>query len=396
MRVYPLVPVLTRVNLNIRTLVSFSIGLMSIFSHSYAFANVGQQLSAAQTLTLSEANQHYIDKKYQSAIQLTKSIIQKAPENIAAKILQAQSLSKLNKHKQAIKLYQAVLEARPDMPEVYNNLASLYARQGELEVARQTLENGIATNKQYQTLYENLSAIYVEMARGAYSKALKLGVQAKAVQLKTLNWALPESRQALALNTSGNTAGISNNKKLVTQPAATQPQPAIQESKKTSEVKLASASLSKPKVVTKPEASVAVVQPASQTRTKTEFREKNAPTINKDEVITALQGWAAAWSAQAVDLYLSFYGKEFKPARLSRKVWAVQRRIRLSKPRWVNVRLKNFDVKAVEKQADKAIVRLVQDYRADNYQDKTRKQFVMKRTLDGWRILSEQSLAVIR
>jgi len=109
-----------------------------------------------------------------------------------------------------------------------------------------------------------------------------------------------------------------------------------------------------------------------------------------------LQGWAAAWSAQAVDLYLSFYGKEFKPARLSRKVWAVQRRIRLSKPRWVNVRLKNFDVKAVEKQADKAIVRLVQDYRADNYQDKTRKQFVMKRTLDGWRILSEQSLAVIR
>jgi len=396
MRVYPLVPVLTRVNLNIWTLVSLSIGFISIFSHSYALANVGQQLSAAQALTLSEANQLYIDKKYQSAIQLTRTIIQKAPDNIAAKILQAQSLGKLNKHKQAIKLYQAVLEARPDMPEVYNNLASLYARQGELEVARQTLENGIATNKQYQTLYENLSAIYVEMARGAYSKALKLGVQAKAVQLKTLNWALPESRQALALNTNGKTAGISNNKKPATQPVTTQPQPAMPESTKTSEVKLASASLSKPEVATKPEASVVVVQPASQTRTKTEFREKNVPTINKDEVITALQGWAAAWSAQAVDLYLSFYGKEFKPDRLSRKVWAVQRRIRLSKPRWVNVRLKNFDVKAVEKQADKAIVRLVQDYRADNYQDKTRKQFVMKRTVDGWRILSEQSLAVIR
>ena len=80
--------------------------------------------------------------------------------------------------------------------------------------------------------------------------------------------------------------------------------------------------------------------------------------------------------------------------KLSKKVWAVQRRIRIRKPNWVNVRLNNFKVKAQQK--NKAIVQLVQDYRADNYRDKTKKQFVMQRTVDGWRILSEKSLAVIK
>ncbi len=334
-------------------------------------------LSAEHLLVLKTAQQKIFDKDYQQALNLSERILTKLPAQFEAQFIRAQALSRLGKTEEAIELYKSILKSNLVQPEVYNNLATLYARQGNLDLARQTLDKGMATNAQYKTLYDNLSAIYVEMARGAYSKALKLGVQAKAVQLKTLNVAFQPPRYKQDSNTVVASAETGTEKKTRQAKVSASKKPTLKD-------------LAPKEPATK---LVAVVKPAAVV--KKEFVNKQtAVNINKDEVITALQGWAAAWSAQAVDLYLSFYGKDFTPVKLSKKVWAVQRRIRIRKPNWVNVRLNNFKVKAQQK--DKAIVQLVQDYRADNYRDKTKKQFVMQRTVDGWRILSEKSLAVIR
>ena len=40
-----------------------------------------------------------------------------------------------------------------------------------------------------------------------------------------------------------------------------------------------------------------------------------------------------------------------------------------------------------------ARVQMVQDYRASNYQDKTKKLLRLRETPDGWRIVDEQSIA---
>ena len=364
-----------------------------------------------QQASLKSAQESISNKDYQKAVALADSVLEANPKLIVAQFIRAQGLSLLGNIDEAISMYEAILKSnqspRHSLPEIYNNLATLYAMQGKLDVARQTLEKGIATNEQYKTLYENLSAIYVEMARGAYSKALKLGVQAKAVQLKTLplsNFQLAASEQAQSVAQLEKQPAIksqpikSNEKAVIVKAVTTDKVVTPKQTDTQSNLKQQQLALLKKadKVKTVQPEKNSTIKVASKQEIKTEFSNKRIPPVNKDEVITALHGWAAAWSAQAVDLYLSFYGEGFKPKKISKKVWAVQRRIRISKPRWVSVRLNEFDVKADANKSDKVIVQLVQDYRADNYRDKTKKQFVMQRTIDGWRILSEQSLAVIR
>lgn len=390
-------PVSLLIQVKRSSVLSYSLFIISLIFTPVVFSNSQAiSLSADVHQAILAAQQKLNQKAYKQAEQQARDLLEKNPQLFEAQFIQAQALGLLGKTDAAIKIYQQILQTKTGQtrPAVYNNLAMLYARKGKLELARETLEKGLATDRQYKTLYENLSAVYVEMARGAYSKALKLGVQAKAVQLKGLNVQLATNiltaTPALVKQAAAKKQDSKPQTRAATTVAMARPvSPAQQSGKTPVEAKQ------------QQNTQLAAVQ---KTKLKTESHKKlvrsdkaatkKVNSVNKEEVITALQGWAAAWSAQAVDLYLSFYGKDFKPVNLSRKVWAVQRRIRLSKPRWVNVRLADFDVKAEAN--GQAIVQLTQDYRANNYRDKTRKLFRMKRTMDGWRILSEKNLAVLK
>jgi len=387
----------------------FSCVFITLLNSQITFAiTTNVSLSEKGQRILKDAQQQIVDKKYQRALELSTEVLDENHQQYEAQFIQAEALSHLGKMDESVKLYTHILKANPRLPEVYNNLANLYARQGNLDLARKTLEQGIATNKQYQTLYENLSAIYVEMARGAYSKALKLGVHAKAVQLKTLTMALVEQASLAQASQNQTTETLLLPPAIAVKPALhSVEQNAVVianadtlNSKKINSTKIDTVEkkiqLPMKVAVNVDQKESNVSKPAFSPIVKSKPVSKSEIKIHKDEVITALQGWAAAWSAQAVDLYLSFYGEEFKPNKLSKKVWAVQRRIRIKKPGWVNVQLADFDVQLKSEQTDFAVVQLVQNYSAENYHDKTRKQFEMKRTMDGWRILSEQSLAVIK
>lgn len=382
MRVHTSVIQLIRVKRPVILVFSFVFFAFVVAQNALAITT-NEPLSEKSRDLLKDAQRQILDKNFQRALDLSSDVLDEKPNQYEAQFIRAQALSNLGKTDESVKLYKRILQSNPYQAAVYNNLANLYAQQGHLDLARQTLEQGIATNEQYKTLYENLSAIYVEMARGAYSKALKLGVQAKAVQLKTL--------KITSIAATSSVSAKPENSTLVNSTPENSTQVAMAEKKRPLAAK---PPIKVPVKVIKKE--VKVVNKAALPAIKIKPPVKTAPKINKDEVVTALQGWAAAWSAQAVDLYLSFYGSDFKPVKLSKKVWAVQRRIRIKKPRWVNVQLADFDVKVKSTKPEVAVVQLVQDYRADNYHDKTKKQFVLKHTMDGWRILSEKSLAVIR
>jgi len=60
------------------------------------------------------------------------------------------------------------------MPEPYNNLAVLYAAEGQERKAAEALEQAIRTNPSYTTAHENLGDLYARMASEAYAKALQL------------------------------------------------------------------------------------------------------------------------------------------------------------------------------------------------------------------------------
>jgi len=258
-------------------------------------------------------------------------------KQLESELQQVRKLESAGNEAAAIKRYEALIERYPQQPGLYNNLAVLIAKQGKLEVAREHLEQAMHLDQVYATVYENLSAVYVEMARGSYAKALQVGVTPQQVSLKTVE--------------------------LDTQPRQKVDSP---ENKQNSTVALA----------TTPE--------------ELPSASKQHPELDGD-ILQMLKGWASAWSAQEVNLYLSFYAPEFRPTKgMSRGRWEQQRSVRLRSPAWVKVNLNSFQVQPAEN--GMARVRFLQHYQSDRYRDKTWKEVLLKSSSEGWRILSERSL----
>lgn len=237
----------------------------------------------------------------------------------------------------AIRTYQQILQFFPQVPEASNNLAVLLAEEGRLDEAKATLEQAFRAQESYAAVYDNLRTINLELARDSYIKALRLGVKPKKLALKKLGELSISNQQV----------------RVAAGPAAGSPD--------TAEVK------------PKPVDTSGTLETARQ------------------DVVTTLQGWAAAWSAQDPDLYLSFYSKKFVPPRnLSRTSWERLRRDRLKQPSWIKVALD--DITFGSSRNDRIVVSLKQEYQADQYRDTTVKRFTMLREEDGWRIARETSL----
>ena len=62
----------------------------------------------------------------------------------------------------------------PELPEPRNNLAVLYAQQGDYALARDELERAIQTAPDYAVAHENLGDVYARMAEVEYQRTLAL------------------------------------------------------------------------------------------------------------------------------------------------------------------------------------------------------------------------------
>src|SRR5512133_96254 len=105
-------------------------------------------------------------------------------------------LAQQNKPTEAIAVLLKLTEDFPDLPEPYNNLAVLYAANGQYESARIALDKAIANNPGYGMAHENLGDVYAELASQAYEKAAKLdgsvGAKAKVAAIRnTVQGAAP-------------------------------------------------------------------------------------------------------------------------------------------------------------------------------------------------------------
>lgn len=108
----------------------------------------------------------------------------------------------------------------------------------------------------------------------------------------------------------------------------------------------------------------------------------------------ALQQWAAAWSSQQLDGYLTSYSQDFLPTGgLSRGEWSLQRRRAITRPRTIEVKLEELQV--TEAGTDRVRVELVQSYRSDQYRDRVRKRLLLTREAERWLILAEETIAVL-
>lgn len=74
----------------------------------------------------------------------------------------------------AIASYTSLIQDYPELPEPYNNVAVLYAGQGQFTKARDALEMATRNSRSYAIAHENLGDVYARLANEAYSQAVQL------------------------------------------------------------------------------------------------------------------------------------------------------------------------------------------------------------------------------
>ncbi|MEO6625818.1 MAG: tetratricopeptide repeat protein [Burkholderiaceae bacterium] len=74
----------------------------------------------------------------------------------------------------ALATFTKLTEDYPELPEPYNNLAVLYAAQGQLDKARLALETALRANRGYAIAHENLGDIYARLAAQSYAQSQQL------------------------------------------------------------------------------------------------------------------------------------------------------------------------------------------------------------------------------
>lgn len=319
----------------------------------------------ASALDIQEASKLYKKGQYSQALGKIDALLMQQPKDAEARFLKGVILTEQGQTEDAIRIYTALTEDYPELPEPYNNLAVIYATQGQFDKAKIALEKAIRTHPSYSTAHENLGDIYSKMASQAYDKAL---------QLDRSN-APTKTRLALVKDLYTPTPKASTNTKTqlasTTAPIAPVAAPVIPPVTVAATVKPAT-------VKTEPIAGKPVVPQTSE-----------ASDPNED-VLKAVNNWASAWSARNVKKYLSMYAKNFKtPDNESRSAWEHQRHERIDKPQPITVTISNANVKFIDD--SNARVSFIQFYHSGSLKSTTRKTLEMSKSNGAWLIQSERT-----
>jgi tetratricopeptide (TPR) repeat protein len=242
-------------------------------------------------------------------------------------------------------VFTALTDDYPELPEPYNNLAVLYASQGQYDKARKALEMAIRTHPSYAIAHENLGDVYAKMASEAYDKALQLDRGNAAAQTKLA--------MIKDLFSSSVVPGKGTSQAGVTETA---------------------------------------VAAAATPDAKDKKPPPKLPAPGKAEtetVLAAVMGWAKAWSAKDADAYLAQYAPSFQvPGGEPRAAWEATRRDRITKPKSIEVTVGSpkvsFDANG------RAMVSFRQGYKSDTLNTAGAKTLTLTKINDRWLIVQER------
>ena len=293
---------------------------------------------AAHADELAEATELLRAGKHEQAMARVNKLLAAEPGDAKARFLKGVIHTDQGDTRAAIEIFRQLSEDHPELPEPHNNLAVIYASQGEYERARVALEKSIRTHPSYATAYENLGDVYARLASQAYDKALKL---------------------------DSSNAGAQNKLALVRDLVGSRP----------AEAKI--------RVAVETKSAPGPTKPAAAA-------EKPTAAAPVDGVLAAVRAWAEAWSRQDVEAYLASYADDFRtPGGRSRADWEKLRSARVSAPKSIAV---TIDAPRVSpKGENQASVTFRQHYQSDLFSGSADKTLLMSRSADGrWRIVEER------
>jgi len=310
---------------------------------------------------IEDANRLFKQGQQSQALDKVNAFLAKKPKDAQARFLKGLIFTEQGKITDAIKVFSALTEDYPELPEPYNNLAVLYASQGQYEKAKLALEMAIRTHPSYATAHENLGDIYAKMASQAYDRALQLDrgntvTQTKLSMIQDLFRDGTHAKELAARNSvaSGKDEGAA---------------PVVETENKAESASPAPAAAIKPPPPALP---AALLKDQSK------------------EVLKGVNAWAAAWSSRDANKYLSFYATDFKtPNQESRADWEAERKERISKPKSIQVGISNATVKFIDN--DHATVSFRQSYRSSHLKTSGNKTLLMVNSGGKWLIQEERS-----
>ena len=300
---------------------------------------------AAHADEIQDANKLFKQGQHSQALSKVNSYLAGKPKDAQARFLKGLIFTEQGEITDAINIFSALTQDYPELPEPYNNLAVLYASQGQYDNAKLALEMAIRTHPSYATAHENLGDIYAKLASQAYDRALQLDRSNTATQTK-----LAMIQELFAGGTRG---------------------------KETSAHSMSKTEGAAPVIVAENTPGPAAAIPAPM-------------TDNSSEVLKTVNAWAAAWSSQNADSYLSFYANDFKtPAGEPRADWEAARKERLTTPKSIQVGVSNASVKFSDN--GHATVKFRQSYRASHLKTSGKKTLLMVKSDGKWLIQEERS-----
>ncbi len=299
----------------------------------------------------------------------------------------------------AISTFTKLTEDYPELPEPYNNLAVLYAGQGQYDKARAALEMAIRTNPSYSTAHENLGDVYAKLASQAYNKALQLDngnsatVNPKLALIRevfTPNLKAPHGVAPTPAPTSPAAPAPAPAKPAPAAPAPTAapvPTATAPTTARTPSPAAAPTPAPAPAAVPVPGGSSAVAKAGASAPAVVS---KPAPSDDGAKAAEqAVRAWASSWAAKDVPAYLAAYAKDFDPpGKQSRAAWEEERKRKIKGKSSIAVKLEHLNVTV---NGNKAVARFRQDYRADSLAVSSRKTLDLVKSGDKWLIQREST-----
>ncbi|HEX4781762.1 MAG TPA: tetratricopeptide repeat protein, partial [Usitatibacter sp.] len=234
---------------------------------------------AAPADDLRDAQKLYQQGKLQPSLDKVEVYLKAMPRDPQGRFLKGLVLTEQKRVPEAIQVFTGLTEDFPELPEPYNNLAVLYASQGNYDKAKSALELAIHTHPSYATAHENLGDIYAQLASRAYDRALQLDKSNTTAQVK------------LAM-----IKDLFSSQKVAAAAAKAPVAPAV------APVQTATAAPPEPAKVAPPKVAVVEQPKPAPAPAPAPPKPTPAPASSPDraQVAAAVEGWARAWSGQDV------------------------------------------------------------------------------------------------
>jgi len=290
------------------------------FSH-YSFADI------------SKLNKLIEDKDYLEAKTIVEQHLISDKENPQLLFINGVLLSELGEIDEAINVFVSLTKSHPALPEPYNNLAVLYAQNGNFDLAKIALEKSIKTHPSYATAHINLGDLYTRMASESYNQALQ-----------------------------------------------------IDKSNKNAKTKL---SLIKKLFNFQPINKNIVLTENSEQKSQSFNEIKNKEEIINERIFVMIDNWKNAWMNQSFDQYIEYYSDNFKNNKgMDLEKWKQFRKPRVMNKSSINLKLENIEI---SKNKNLYSVSFTQIYQSGDIDSTTKKTLLIELIDDQLKIVNEIS-----